>query len=310
MWHGDVNAQPLVIFGEVLFDCLPDGQQLLGGAPFNVAWHTQALGLNPKLVSAIGQDAMGEQVRHAMHEWGLAQTTVQTHDDLPTGRVNVSLDNGQPSYDIAHPVAYDRIDPVDVSEVNMDHMHHGHQGILYHGTLALRDAHSRHALERLKSSADLAIFVDVNLRAPWYDLALVRGWLKDADWAKLNDEEFAELAGDLDQLASDPASALEEFKQRFGLQRLIVTLGAKGALAMDETGQLHRVTPQPLPSDRIKDTIGAGDAFTSVVLLGLMHEWGWMETLQRAQNFASQIVTLDGALSSDPNFYQAWLKAL
>ena len=177
MWHGDVNAQPLVIFGEVLFDCLPDGQTLLGGAPFNVAWHTQALGLNPKLVSAIGQDAMGEQVRQAMHEWGLAQTSIQTHDDLPTGRVKVSLDNGQPSYDIEHPVAYDRIEPVDMAELNLDPMHcahQGHRGILYHGTLALRDAQTRHALERLKASANLAIFVDVNLRAPWYDLEIGR----------------------------------------------------------------------------------------------------------------------------------------
>jgi fructokinase len=304
--HSDDQA--LVIFGEVLFDCLPDGQTLLGGAPFNVAWHTQALGLHPRFVSAIGQDAMGEQVRHAMQEWSLSQTAVTTHDDLPTGRVEVTLDQGQPHYDIMHPVAYDRIEPVDVTALLNQAVHSPHPGILYHGTLALRDAPSRHALERLKAAGDFDIFVDVNLRAPWYDPALVRGWLKDADWVKLNDEEFIELGGESEWLTQDPATALGDFKQRFGLKGVIVTLGADGALGMDESGQLSRVTPEPLPSEKIQDTIGAGDAFTSVVLLGLLEEWPWMQTLQRAQQFASQVVQIQGALSHDPRFYQAWLK--
>jgi len=41
-----MNNQQIGIFGEVLFDQFPDGQQVLGGAPFNVAWHLQAFGLH------------------------------------------------------------------------------------------------------------------------------------------------------------------------------------------------------------------------------------------------------------------------
>ena len=57
------------IFGEVLFDCFPDGSRVLGGAPFNVAWHLQALGLEPLFLSRVGRDAAGREIRTAMGEW-------------------------------------------------------------------------------------------------------------------------------------------------------------------------------------------------------------------------------------------------
>ena len=40
-----INHTRPVVFGEVLFDCFPDGSRVLGGAPFNVAWHCQAFWL-------------------------------------------------------------------------------------------------------------------------------------------------------------------------------------------------------------------------------------------------------------------------
>ena len=75
-----------VVFGEVLFDCFPDGKTVLGGAPFNVAWHLQGLGLQPLFVSAVGNDAQGEEVRRTMQSWGMATTGLQTRAAFPTGR--------------------------------------------------------------------------------------------------------------------------------------------------------------------------------------------------------------------------------
>ncbi|MBA1332725.1 carbohydrate kinase, partial [Candidatus Endoriftia persephone str. Guaymas] len=48
-----------IIFGEVLFDCFEDGSRVLGGAPFNVAWHLQALGAAPLFISRVGDDSLG-----------------------------------------------------------------------------------------------------------------------------------------------------------------------------------------------------------------------------------------------------------
>ena len=100
------------IFGEVLFDHFPDGTRVLGGAPFNVAWHLQAFGRRPRFISRVGRDPEGEAVREAMRTWGMDTTGLQTDPRQPTGRVSVLFDDGEPSYDIVHPCAYDAIEAV------------------------------------------------------------------------------------------------------------------------------------------------------------------------------------------------------
>ena len=60
-----IDGRPLV-FGEVLFDEMPDGARILGGAPFNVAWHLEAFGLRPLMITRIGVDQQGDEVLAAM----------------------------------------------------------------------------------------------------------------------------------------------------------------------------------------------------------------------------------------------------
>lgn len=50
----------VVCFGEVLWDVLPHGR-FLGGAPLNVAYHLAHLGYTPRLVSAFGNDPLGDE---------------------------------------------------------------------------------------------------------------------------------------------------------------------------------------------------------------------------------------------------------
>jgi len=98
------NMRPL-IFGEVLFDHFPDGSVVLGGAPFNVAWHLHAFGLKPLMVSRIGHDELGEKVEAAMRSWGMDCSGLQRDPDHPTGTVEVQFDDGEPIYEIVENVA-------------------------------------------------------------------------------------------------------------------------------------------------------------------------------------------------------------
>lgn len=66
-----MTNQSVIIFGEVLFDCFPDGNVILGGAPFNVAWNLQAFGLSPLFISRIGDDSYGITIKEAMQNWGM-----------------------------------------------------------------------------------------------------------------------------------------------------------------------------------------------------------------------------------------------
>ncbi len=135
-------TQPPLVFGEVLFDRFPDGREILGGAPFNVAWHLQAFAAAPRFISAVGADPLGEQIAAAMADWGMDGAGLQRHPTYPTGTVEVSLDGGEPSYEIVAERAYDHIDADALSPPPAG-------ALLYHGSLALRSAPSRAALDRL-----------------------------------------------------------------------------------------------------------------------------------------------------------------
>jgi len=286
-------SKKLCVFGEVLFDVFAEGEQVLGGAPFNVAWHLQAFGQAPFFISRVGNDAQGLQIRKTMLDWGMDTRELQVDDNLPTGIVNITLKNGEPSYDIVEPSAYDNIDQVALSE---------ECGLVYHGSLALRNQQSKQALQQILKSNPELVFVDVNLRAPWWEKKSVLELLQHAHWVKLNTEELGLIYASQKQ----SASPLADFIRDYELRGVIITHGAKGAEILTADHEHHFV--EPVHSAEIIDTVGAGDAFSSVIIMGLKNEWPLSTTIQRAQQFASGIVSKRGATVNDRGFYNEFLK--
>jgi len=290
-----MNLKSMVhVFGEVLFDCFPDGSRVIGGAPFNVAWNLQAFGLTPRFISRIGDDLDGKEITTLMTNWQMSQTALQIDPIHPTGLVCVEIHHGEPHYDIVADSAYDFIDANSLSKDKTD-------GILYHGSLALRNPISLKALQILKSNHQGKIFVDVNLRDPWWQKETLFPLLDDANWVKINEYELEVLCPE----ASNLESAIKIFSKQFDLDILIVTLGEKGAIAWNKQ-QFIKV--QPTASTQVVDTVGAGDAFASVFLLGLSKEWAIETTLERAQTFAGEIVKRQGATINDLEFYQKFFR--
>jgi fructokinase len=281
------------VFGEVLFDVFPDKERVLGGAPFNVAWHLQALRCSPRLLSRVGKDADGDAIVDAMREWGMDTAEIQIDARRPTGRVVVHLDRGQPSYDILSDQAYDAISAAEITQ--------SQYALLYHGTLALRTREPRRALEKLKLSRDCTVFMDVNLRDPWWDRDYVLQLADQAQWIKLNDSELSRLA----PMHDDLESAARAFLSEHELHGVVVTRGENGAFAVTRDGQFAETTPHP--STIVKDTVGAGDAFAAIIIVGIVRDWPLDEMLQRAQRFASQVVQQRGAVVADRTIYNAML---
>lgn len=282
----------LCIFGEVLYDSFPDGSRVLGGAPFNVAWHAQAFGLAPRFISRVGNDDDGDRVLAAMRGWGMSLDGMQQDSEHPTGLVRITLsDDNEPDYDIVPGSAWDFIDSAALATDDGC-------GLLYHGTLALRNPVSRSAAQTLRGQVGDRRMVDINLRSPWWDLEAVAAQLDGVSGIKLNVDEL--------QLLVPGGKSLEErvrlFMDTWAPDMLIVTLGADGALATTRRGDTARVEPERGLS--VVDTVGAGDAFTSVVLLGSIRGWPLQATLERAQRFASAIVGVRGATVSDTAFYR------
>ena len=287
-----------LIFGEVLFDQFPDGSKVLGGAPFNVAWHLCGFGRNPVLVSSVGDDEEGREVLDRMQGWGLSTLGISTHPDRPTGRVVVSIDNGEPKYEISPGQAWDDILPPSLAP--------GTPGLLYHGSLALRAEPSRVVWSDLLASYEAPTFVDLNLRSPWWDSELLERCMESATWLKLSADELAEVT-DLD---TDTARACEAAARRLLADqpgtRVLVTRGDQGSLLISE--DTPTVVAKAADAVDIVDTVGAGDAFSAVVCHGILEGWDERTTLERASAFALDICRIRGATSPDLSLYERHLR--
>lgn len=290
-------TQRPVIFGEVLLDSFPDGHQNIGGAPFNVAWHLQGLGANPIFISRIGKDQKGDLIKRTMAEHGMDTAGLQVDSNYPTGSVEVSLPRGQPSYSILTDQAYDYIQGSAAKKILMQQS----CAMLYHGTLSIRNAESLNALNNLLQDAEsLPVFIDVNLRSPywvWKQLDLV---LRKARWLKVNQQEMAIIAKHAKISGLDPMEVASQIRFRYDLDLLFVTCGVEGAFTV---GEKSMIKTRPAPTSVLVDTVGAGDAFSAVVILGLLHQWPLQILMERSAQFAAKVCEITGVTALSSTFY-------
>lgn len=285
------NATRILVYGEVLYDCFPDGRQILGGAPFNVAYGLNGFGHQPYFMSAVGDDAEGKAIRLKMSDWGMLTEGLQLDSAHPTGKVKVTFNGDEPQYEICEDRAWDHIQDVSIPDVEM----------IYHGSLVLRDATSRSTFESLVNRTDAKRFFDVNLRAPYYSRELLERWVQGADWVKLNIDELAYLAG---VEAIDFKSAegkVDILRERYDVANVLLTAGGEGALIKGVYGY-GRIHPAPTPEVFV-DTVGAGDSFTAVTIGGILANQPTEQIVREAAHFASRVCGLHGATAEDKSFY-------
>lgn len=291
-----------VVFGEVLFDHFADGSRVLGGAPFNVAWHLQGFGLEPFVITAVGADAPGDEALERMRRWGMRTDGVQVDSLHPTGRVAAKIVNGEPTYEIGVQQAYDYVDPVQAGSAVASHA----VPLVYHGTLALRGDRTWSALDRVKQASGAPTFVDLNLRAPWWTLDRLRWCLSTATWLKLSREELSTVTGaPLEELADEKACfrRAREVARRYDVATVLVTRGADGSLLVAEE-RMASSAEQTLRPAEVVDTVGAGDGFSAVACVGVLERWSGEEILRRGNAFAADLCGIRGATTEDRSLYE------
>lgn len=270
---------------------------MLGGAPFNVAWNLKGLGRAPTLVSAIGDDDRGSEIRTRMRQHGLDLSGLQINDH-PTGQVNVSFEFGQPEYEIAVDQAFDflKADLASLSDETFS--------VIYHGSLIWRSPESRQAVQELRSHGDANVFVDLNIRQPWFQSDQVNEILVAAQSLKLNSDELSEMTG----LA---ANSDEEIRRAawqllsvdaYTINSLWVTVGDRGAFHFGSNGS-SEFSAAPKVDDLV-DPVGAGDAFSAAVIDGMMRGEIPKQILANAVRFAAKVCQLQGATTTDRSFYK------
>lgn len=287
----------VALFGEVLADIFPD-QSVLGGAPFNVARHLQRFDLHPVLISRTGNDTLSTLLVQEMTQLGMDISGIQRDVEYPTGQVQVMIENDSHRFDILPNQAYDHICAASTQQTLAAFP----PQLAYLGTLALRHEKSRAAAIRFLQHCNCPVFLDINLRAPWYDLDTIAFALNAADYVKLNNEELAIVAGLFDLENLPPRTQALSLQHRFGLQQVLVTCGEHGSWLLDEQQQIWEAAPVEL-AEPVVDTVGAGDAFAAVFMLGLLEEWDTATTLKHASEVAAALCRVRGAAAPSTGFF-------
>lgn len=296
------NINTIALFGEVLADVFPD-RSVLGGAPYNVARHLQVFGQHPVLVTRIGNDVLRDEFLAEMTRLRMDDLGVQVDVNRPTGQVIVDIDERGHHFEIMPDQAYDHIHAGVTHLITMKIQ----PNMVYFGTLAQRSLESRLALDVFLSETKSPRFLDLNLRKPWYDKHIIRRSLLRADIVKVNEEELL-LVADLlkipGTLGRGHGLGLIE---RFNLNYLLVTCGADGAWMLAKDGTETHAPGQKLHGNFV-DTVGAGDGFSAICMLGLLANWPAELMLNRANAFAAALCCVRGAVPDNLDFYRPFFE--
>jgi fructokinase len=271
------TESPVVVgLGELLWDLLPNGSHL-GGAPANFAYVASLLGAYSVVVSRVGNDDLGHNAQHILHQHGLDAAYIQTDWQYPTGTVNVNLSkDGLATYDIVENVAWDHLQwSNELQELAM------RADAVCFGSLVQRSAESRETVHRFLDNvrADCLKIFDVNLRPPFCSAFVVRQSIRRADVLKLNHEEVPSVL----EFSSLPLSADEEaaqsLRKHYSLKAVCITRGANGSIIATAT-ETHT---HPGLEVKVADTVGAGDAFTAGLAIQML-AGAPMSSVSRAAN--------------------------
>lgn len=286
----------IIGLGEVLWDVFPDGPRF-GGAPANFACHAAQLGADARMVSAVGSDDLGRRAMETLRQRGV-DTSCVAWSEYPTGAVHVQLDDaGNASYRFGMDTAWDHLawsdDLVELASKT---------GALCFGTLGQRSDTARQTIRRFVAATPnsaLRIF-DINLRPPFYEPPTILESLELANILKLNDDELPVVAS-LCELSGSDSQVMQQLARRFDLQAVALTRGPDGAVLVrgDQVGEHPGI-----PTD-VVDTVGAGDAFTASLAMGLLAGHDLNEINRDACSLAAFVCSQPGATPELPDEFQS-----
>lgn len=275
----------VVCFGEVLFDCFPS-EKKVGGAPLNVGLRLHHFGFDCQMISCIGQDEDGQVLRQFLSQEGLSADYIQINKDYHTGTVSVHLDkNGNASYEIVQPVAWDHIS---ISEENSALVKAA--DLFVFGSLVARQNPSKQTLFTLLESANFSVF-DLNLRPPHYNWEILQKLILLSDFIKCNEEELNYLLEQFQIQEINLEQKLRALLNSIGGKGICITLGAEGALLLWKD-KLYQQAAFPIT---VVDTVGAGDSFLATLLHGLLTHQDCNKCLLEACAMGALVASKNGA---------------
>lgn len=265
-----------LVFGEVLWDIYPDSKHI-GGAPLNFAVHFKKSGGESWIVTAVGNDLLGQETVDEIKKMGV-HTEYVTYTDNETGKCLVTLDDNQiPTYNLLNHVAYDYIRNPDLTADKFD--------ILYFGTLSLRNENNKNVLKQIISENTFEdVFVDINIRAPYYCEEVIKFACENATILKISDEELPVVLAHINEGDLSAEKSAEMIGNKFkNLKMVIITKGKKGSFVYDCVTKKNY--EQKTQEVKVVSTVGAGDSFSA----SFLSKYIASGDIEKALDFATKI---------------------
>ena len=281
----------IVGLGEALWDCLPDGKKL-GGAPANFAYHAGQFGFDTLAVSALGEDALGDETIAALEEHKL--NYLMPRIPYPTGTVQVTLDEqGIPTYNIREGVAWDNIPfTPEIEEVAKTC-----QAVCF-GSLAQRSVVSRETIGKFLDAtpSDCVKIFDINLRQSFFTKEIIEASMRRCNILKINDEELVVVSRMFELPDLDEEKRCKQLIKDYNLDILVLTCGTNGSYVFTADKSYY----QPTPKVEVADTVGAGDSFTGSFCAALLKGKSIPEAHELAVKVSAFVCTQNGAMPTLP----------
>lgn len=288
----------VVGLGEALWDVLPT-ERKLGGAPANFAYHVARAGFDALVISAVGNDTLGDETLQCFKSKQLEY--IMPRVEFPTGTVQVTVDAaGIPLYEIKRNVAWDHIPlTTEIIEVAKNC-----KAVCF-GSLAQREDESRKTIEKFLDSVpnDCLRIFDINIRQQFYTKQLIENSLKKSDILKINDEELELIAPMLgydqdfprnSRLNEHQVAVAQGIIHDYNLQMVVLTCGVNGSYIITTNEVLYRSTPKV----DVVDTVGAGDSFNGAFVASLLKGKSLEEAHRNAVDTSAFVCTKSGAMPS------------
>jgi len=285
--------QYVVGMGEALWDVLPEGKKL-GGAPANFAYHISQFGLESRVVSAVGDDKLGNEILDNFRERQLEGIIEKV--PYPTGTVQVELDDaGVPCYDIKENVAWDNIP----FSPELEELARRTRSVCF-GSLAQRSIVSRETINRFLDTmpdgeGQCKIF-DINLRQGFYTKEVICTSLEKCNILKINDEELVVISRMFNYPGIDLQDKCWILLGKYNLKMLILTCGVNGSYVFTPGAVSFVETPKV----EVADTVGAGDSFTATFVAAILHGKSVPEAHRLAVEASAYVCTQNGAMPRFP----------
>ena len=269
---------------------------LVGGCPTNISVGTHRLGLNSALLTGLGDDRVGDFIRHFLDREGVEMRFVPTKPGHRTSAVLLGI---QPPD--SFPLIYYRDNNADI-QLEIDDVIAAPVAdsrlLLISGT-GLSKEPSRSATQfaaELATSSGTEVVIDLDYRPDqWNDVRAfgitTRVTLPLCDIAIGTEDEIKAATGE------DNADAAVAVLLKGVRKAVVFKRGGDGSTVYTTSGEVY---PAPAFQIEVLNVLGAGDAFASGFIYGYLQGWGWAKAARMGNATGAIVVTRQGCANDMP----------